>query len=89
MLVVPAGSSIESVPDLKGKSVGVVGGEINRRIVDALVREYALTGKVQFKDISRAEAPQALQTRQVQAVLTLHRFTRSPRRLATEELLGS
>jgi TRAP-type uncharacterized transport system substrate-binding protein len=38
MLVVPSGSSIESVPDLKGKTVGVVGGEINHRIVDALVR---------------------------------------------------
>src|SRR5271165_1002185 len=66
MLMVPSGSSIESVPGLKGKTVGVVGGEINHRIVDALVREYALTGsKVQFKDIAFAEARQALQAKQV------------------------
>jgi TRAP-type uncharacterized transport system substrate-binding protein len=41
MIIVPSGSSIESVPDLKGKTVGVVGAEINHRIVDALIREGA------------------------------------------------
>jgi TRAP transporter TAXI family solute receptor len=88
MLVVPSGSSIESVPNLKGKTVGVVGGEINHRIVDALVREYALTGKVLFKDISRAEAPQALQTRQVQAVLMVLPITERNLALVRELLPG-
>ena len=72
LILVPSGSSIDSVPALKGKTVGVVGAEINHRIVDALVREYALTGsKVQFKDIALAEARKALEARQVQALLVV------------------
>ena len=72
MIIVPSGSSIESVPDLKGKTVGVVGAEINHRIVDALIREYGLTGsKVQFKDIALAEARESIQARQVQALLVV------------------
>jgi TRAP transporter TAXI family solute receptor len=72
LILVQSGSSIDSVPALKGKTVGVVGAEINHRIVDALVREYALTGsKVQFKDIALAEARRALEARQVQALLVV------------------
>ena len=72
LILVQSGSSIDSVPGLKGKTVGVVGAEINHRIVDALVREYALTGsKVQFKDIALAEARKALEARQVQALLVV------------------
>jgi TRAP transporter TAXI family solute receptor len=72
MIIVPSGSSIESVPDLKGKTVGVVGAEINHRIVDALIREYGLTGgKVQFKDIALAQARELIQARQVQALLVV------------------
>src|SRR5215211_3724560 len=48
--VAPRGSSIESMADFTGKSIGVVGGEINHRVVDALVKEYDLARtRVQFQ----------------------------------------
>ena len=34
LLVAPPGSSIADIADLKRASVGVVGGEINRNVVD-------------------------------------------------------
>ena len=50
LIVAPPGSSIEGMDDLRGKTVGVVGGEMNRRVVEALKKEYDLDrAKVQFK----------------------------------------
>lgn len=50
LMVAPRGSSIESMADFTGKSIGVVGGEINHRVVDALVKEYDLARtRVQFQ----------------------------------------
>jgi len=50
LIVAPPGSSIEGMDDLIGKTVGVVGGEMNRRVVQALKKEYDLDrAKVQFK----------------------------------------
>src|SRR6185295_14435084 len=42
MIIAAPGSGIDSMAGLKGKTVGVVGGEGNRRIMDLLVREYDL-----------------------------------------------
>jgi TRAP-type uncharacterized transport system substrate-binding protein len=70
MIIVPPGSPTDSMDGLKGKTVGVVGGEINHRIVDLLTREYELTrAKVQFKDLALADIPQALRSKQVSALL--------------------
>jgi TRAP transporter TAXI family solute receptor len=72
MIVVPPGSSIDSIDGLKGKTVGVVGGEINHRIVDLLTSEYELTrAKVQFRDLALADVQQALRSRQVSALLVV------------------
>jgi len=72
LMVAPPGESIESMADLEGKTVGVVGGELNHRIVEALVKEYDLArAKVQFKDLAPAEVPQALHSHQVKAVLVV------------------
>jgi TRAP transporter TAXI family solute receptor len=72
LLVVPPGSTIESIPDLKGKTVGVVGGPLNRQIVDILTREYDLARiKVQFKDLMPAEVAPAVAGKQVQALLVV------------------
>jgi hypothetical protein len=72
LLLVPAGSSIEDMDGLKGKTVGVVGGEANHRLVDLLTREYDLTrAKVRFTDLAPAEARAALQTKQVAALLAV------------------
>jgi hypothetical protein len=56
--------------DLKGKTIGVVGGEMNRKLVEALTSEYGLdSAKTQFKDLSLSEIPQALKSKQVAALL--------------------
>ena len=70
MIVVPPGGKIESIEGLKGKTVGVVGGEVNRRLAAILDKEYDLSrAKVQFKDLSLADVQPALQSKQVQALL--------------------
>ncbi len=43
MLIAPPGSKITSVEGLRGRTVGVVGGEVNRKLVDALTKQYDLT----------------------------------------------
>ena len=70
MIVVPPGSSIDSVDALKGKVVGIVGGEVNHSVVEAIKEEYDLAKeKVVFKDLSVTDVPRALHTKQVNAVL--------------------
>jgi len=72
LLVVPPGSTIEDMDDLKGKTVGVVGGAMNKNVVAVLTREYDLErAKVQFKDIPLLEIHKAIQSRQVQALLVV------------------
>jgi TRAP transporter TAXI family solute receptor len=70
MIIVPAGSTVDSMEGLKGKTVGVLGGEVNHRIVEVLTREYDLArAKVQFKDVAPGDAQQALRAKQVSALL--------------------
>ena len=72
LIVVPPGSSIESMDDLKGKTVGVVAGDSNHQVVAAITSGYALeTAKVQFKDLTPADVPRALQAKQIQALLVV------------------
>jgi TRAP transporter TAXI family solute receptor len=71
MIIAPPGSAIDSMEGLKGKTVGVVGGDVNHRVVEVLTREYDLTrAKVQFKDLTPGDA-QALRAKQVSAVLVV------------------
>jgi TRAP transporter TAXI family solute receptor len=70
MIIVPPGSSVEGIDDLKGKTVGVVGEEVNRRLVEVLTRQYDLAlAKVQFQDLAVADVPGALRSKQISAVL--------------------
>jgi TRAP transporter TAXI family solute receptor len=70
MIVTPPDSTIGDMDDLAGKTVGVVGGEINHRVVEALTREYDLaSAKVRFKDLTLAAVPQALRSKEVAALL--------------------
>jgi TRAP transporter TAXI family solute receptor len=72
MIVVPPGRDIDDVAGLKGKTVGVLGGEVNHGVVAALTKEYDLDrAKVQFKDIALKDARQALQARQLSALLVV------------------
>src|SRR3979490_1810126 len=42
LIVAPPGSSIDSIDKLKGRRVGVIGGDTNRKIVDVLCKEFGL-----------------------------------------------
>src|SRR5262249_77551 len=72
LIVVPPGISIEDMDALKGKTIGVVGGVVNHKVVEAIKKEYDLDrAKVQFKDLAIADIPQALKSKQVSALLVV------------------
>ena len=70
LIIAPPGSSIDNMDNLKGRTVGVVGGEANAKIVDALTKEYDLaSAKVRFKNLALTDVRQAVQSKQVSALL--------------------
>jgi len=70
LIIAPPGSSIDSIDNLKGRAVGVVGGAANAKIVDALTKEYDLaSAKVAFKNLALTDVRQAVQSKQVSALL--------------------
>jgi len=70
LIVVPPGSPATSIADLKGKTVGVLGGEANHRLKNVLTKEFDLGRlNVQFRDLDVTEFQQALASKQVQALL--------------------
>jgi TRAP-type uncharacterized transport system substrate-binding protein len=76
LIVAPPGSSVTDMDDLKGKTVGVVGGEVNHQVVEALTREYGLdSAQTHFKDLAVADIPQALKSKQVSVLLVVMPIT--------------
>ena len=72
LIIAPPGSSIDSMENLKGRTVGVVGGAANSKIVDVLTKEYDLVrAKVVFKDIALTDVRQAIQSKQISALLVV------------------
>jgi len=72
LIIVPPGSSIDSIDKLKGRTVGVLGGEANSKVVDVLDKTYDLTrAKVVFKNLTLQDARQAIQSKQVSALLVV------------------
>ena len=72
LIIAPPGSSITSISALKGRTVGVLGGEVNTRIVDVLNNTYDLTrAKVVFKHLAVTEARQRSNPGKVSAVLVV------------------
>jgi TRAP-type uncharacterized transport system substrate-binding protein len=70
LIIAPPGSSIDSIDNLKGRTVGVVGGAANAKIIDALAKEYDLaSAKVAFKNLALTDVRQAVQSKQVGALL--------------------
>src|SRR6266403_5771859 len=70
LIIAPPGSSIDSIESLKGHTIGVVGGAANAKIVDVLTKEYDLANaKVVFKNLALTDARQAIQSKQVSALL--------------------
>jgi TRAP-type uncharacterized transport system substrate-binding protein len=70
LLVAPPGSSIADMAGLKRASVGVVGGEMNRKVVSVLTEAYDLDrANVTFRNLLPTETRRALDAREVRAVL--------------------
>jgi len=72
LIIAPPGSSIDGIDKLKGHTVGVVGGETNAGVVDVLNKTYDLArAKVVFKNMDLPDARQAIQSKQVSALLVV------------------
>jgi hypothetical protein len=72
MIVAPPGSNITTIAKLRDHTVGVVGGEINHGVVEALKKEYDLThANVVFKDVAPSDARRAVQVKEVAALLVV------------------
>ena len=70
LLIAPPGSSIADIAGLKRATVGVVGGEMNRKVVSALTEEYDLgRANVSFRNLAPAETRRALEAKEVRALL--------------------
>jgi TRAP-type uncharacterized transport system substrate-binding protein len=69
LIVAPPGSSIDSMTKLKGRRVGVLGGDANARIVEVLSKEYGLDREKTFKDIALPDVRRALQFKEIGALL--------------------
>src|ERR1700730_17571166 len=70
LIIAPPGSSIDGIDGLKGHTVGVVGGVANAKIVNVLTTEYDLANaKVVFKNLALTDVRQAIQSKQVSALL--------------------
>jgi TRAP-type uncharacterized transport system substrate-binding protein len=71
LIVAPPGSSIDNLAALKGRSVGVIGGDVNAKLVDILSKEYGLVRAKVFKDVTLADARRALQSKEIGALLVV------------------
>ena len=72
MIVAPPGSNVTTIAKLRDHTVGVVGGGINHGVVEALKKEYDLDhANVTFKDIAPTDARQAMQAKEVAALLVV------------------
>jgi TRAP-type uncharacterized transport system substrate-binding protein len=70
VIVTPAGSNYTKFRELAGKTIGVVGAEINSSLVAALSNEYDTARlKIAFKNIPINEARQAVVSNEVAALL--------------------
>jgi TRAP-type uncharacterized transport system substrate-binding protein len=69
LIIAPPGSSIDSIDKLKGRRVGVIGGDANNKIVDVLSKEFGLDRSKVFKEIPLPDARRAIQSREVSALL--------------------
>ena len=71
LVIAPPGSAIDSIDKLKGRRVGVIGGDANSKIVDVLSKEFGLDRAKVFKDIALPDARRAVQSKEVSALLVV------------------
>ena len=76
LMIAPPGSPIDSMDKLRGRKVGVVGGNTNSRIVDVLTRQYDLArGKVVFEIVALPDVRRAVDAKEVSALLVVTPLT--------------
>ena len=71
LVIAPPGSTIDSMDKLKGRRVGVLGGDANTKIVDVLSKEYGFDREKVFRDIALPDARRAIQSKEVSALLVV------------------
>lgn len=72
LLVAPPGTSVSDLIELKRGTIGVIGGEANRKLIKVLTDEYDLArAGVSFKDLAPADARRALEAKEVRAILVV------------------
>jgi len=72
LILTPPGSPIKKMEDLKGKTLGLVGGEENRRLSQAISAEFDLPqAGIKFVDVAPADIPAAVQAARVDAFLAV------------------
>src|SRR5713101_3231696 len=71
LVIAPPDSTIDSMDKLKGRRVGVLGGDANTKIVDVLSKEYGLDREKVFRDIALPDARRAIQSKEVSALLVV------------------
>src|SRR5262245_47813457 len=76
LMISPPGSPVTGMDDLKGKTIGVIGGPINDTVKAIIAREYEFEkNKTRYRDLVPADAAQAVQAKQVQALLLVMPLT--------------
>jgi TRAP-type uncharacterized transport system substrate-binding protein len=71
LIVAPPGSTIDGIDKLKGRRVGVLGGDANSKVVDVLSKAYGLDRAKVFRNIALPDARKAVQSNEVAALLVV------------------
>ena len=71
LVIAPPDSPLDGIGKLKGRNVGVIGLETNSKLVEVLSKEYGLDGAKVFRDVALADARNALQSKQISALLVV------------------
>ena len=76
LLVAPPGSPLDDLDAVKRVAIGVIGGEINRKLVEILTREYGLDRRnVTFKPLALPDVQGAVSAKEVALLLVVAPLT--------------
>jgi TRAP-type uncharacterized transport system substrate-binding protein len=74
LVLLPRGSHAEDFDGLKGKTIGVLDGELNGRIVDVIAESYGFD-RASFKSLGMEDAKASLRARRIQALIVVMPLT--------------
>ena len=76
LMLAPPGSGVSDMAHLKGKTVGVVGLNVNQRMINTVFKEYELDkAKVAIRDVTVKEVGGALRDKHISAVIVITPMT--------------